>query len=110
MSANCHIPSLGPAEGERPVGGALEGFARIGYYAAEVQKTADRRPPTSGDLSGRCTSIFGFLKVAVLVQRFFTTQSGGGIGKPAHPNGAYKLAGPGQPRLGEAAPRIRRGL
>ena len=30
----------------------------------------------------------------VLVQRFFTTQSGGGIGKPAHPNGVYKLAEP----------------
>ena len=32
----------------------------------------------------------------VLVQRFFTTLSGGGIGKSAHPNGAYKFAGPGQ--------------
>ena len=32
----------------------------------------------------------------VLVQRFFTPQSGGLISKSAHPNGAYKLAGPGQ--------------
>ena len=31
---------------------------------------------------------------SVLVQRFSTTQSGGGIGKSAHPNGAFKFAGP----------------
>jgi len=32
---------------------------------------------------------------AVLVQRIFTTQSGGSIGKSIHPNGAYRLAGLG---------------
>ncbi len=36
----------------------------------------------------------------VLVQRFFTTLSGGGIGKSAHPNGAYRFAGPGQAGAG----------
>jgi hypothetical protein len=29
-----------------------------------------------------------------LAQRFFTTLSGGGIGKSDHPNGAYEFAGP----------------
>ena len=38
-----------------------------------------------------------FPGILVLIQRFFTTLSGGGISKPAHPNGAYEFAGPGQP-------------
>ena len=32
--------------------------------------------------------------MSVMVQRFFATQSGGGIGESAHPNGSYKLTGP----------------
>ena len=40
--------------------------------------------------------LFSLSLPAVLVQRFFATQSGGVIGKSAHPNGAYEFAGPGQ--------------
>jgi hypothetical protein len=44
-----------------------------------------------------------FLGIAVLVQRFFTTLSSGEIGNSAHPNGAYKLAGPGHPLQGNTS-------
>ena len=51
-----------------------------------------RRSVTRAASSGATVS-----RPGVLVQRFFTTRSGGGIGKSAHPNGACEFAGPGQP-------------